>query len=181
MSGAMQAQQPARPAQAGTKGRLVLAFVIGAACFGGWVVTFCAPWPAATSILWSMACTAAGTTLGFLFGVPRLSNDPGQPRPAVAHPNLDRISEWLTGLVVGASLVEAKAVPPWVWGMAEKLARALVGPGANADTFLASAQAFAAAVIVYYFVMGVIGGYMVTRLLLAALRSDDAAHRADAE
>src|SRR4029077_17521561 len=67
------------------------------------------------------AATAAGSLVGFLFGVPRaaqqLTQEPtgtGQKRnPYLPNTNLEQISDWLTKIIVGVGLVEIRAVVGW--------------------------------------------------------------------
>src|ERR1700677_651140 len=53
--------------------------------------------------LWALACTAAGSLIGIVFGVPRSANDSD-----AVNTNMEQISDWLTKLLVGAGLVELK-------------------------------------------------------------------------
>ncbi len=65
--------------------------------------------------LFGLAAFLAGALLGFLFGVPRYKPDPTAPPAAsgvtpalrfLPNTNLEQISDWLTKIIVGASLVQ---------------------------------------------------------------------------
>jgi len=118
----------------------------------------------ATAYLWSVASFASGALLGFLFGVPKVLQDEttknaGGPRQLV-NTNLDQISDWLTKVVVGLTLVNARDISTSLKGTAGILATAL----GNKDTDLALAMA----VIVYFSVLGFMSLYILTRLYLSA-------------
>lgn len=67
------------------------------------------------------AATAAGSFVGFLFGVPRAGHSVTQEsietlrseHPYLPNTNLEQISDWLTKIIVGVSLVEIRAVIGW--------------------------------------------------------------------
>lgn len=127
------------------------------------------PW--APAALWAFACLSAGSLVGFLFGVPKLSPDqlpgtegnrsPSARRPRyVPNTNLDNISDWLTKAIVGVGLVELRQVPGFLKSLAEFAAG---GPSASSE-----AQSTATALIVLFASLGFIGGYVNTRLHFAA-------------
>jgi hypothetical protein len=115
----------------------------------------------ATAYLWSVASLASGTLIGFLFGVPKVLQDqlpaPGGYRQVV-NTNLEQISDWLTKVVVGISLVNARELLDKLKAAARVLSKALGG----------SDIAFALAVgtIVYFSVIGFLTAYLLTRLYL---------------
>ena len=122
----------------------------------------------ATAALWALACLAAGSLVGFLFGVPKvISNerlgehgeDSGPLRPAyLPNTNLDNISDWLTKAIVGVGLVQLGQIPDQIM----KAAKIVAGEDSP------SATSAAAALIVLFLSMGLIGGYVNTRLYFAA-------------
>lgn len=124
----------------------------------------------ATAGLWAFACLAAGSLLGFLFGVPKVVVDTEGDGKAMrqragltAHlpnTNLDSISDWLTKAIVGVGLVELREIPRMILRAAE-----FVAGGAAATPM---ARSTAAALIVLFLSLGFIGGYVNTRLYFAA-------------
>jgi tetratricopeptide (TPR) repeat protein len=62
------------------------------------------------TILVGAAAFAAGGFLGFLFGVPRVSEGVANPKApsgsVVSNTNLEQVSDWLTKIVVGVTLVQ---------------------------------------------------------------------------
>ena len=136
-----------------------------------------------TALLWSGAWFAVGSFIGFIFGIPRsLSSDtartgaplpepdtldtaPGlQPASPVRGPstavntNLEQISDWLTKIIVGVSLVNSGQIGDAMLGAARTMASSLGGGAAR--------QSLALAILVYFGVIGVLGGYLLTRLFL---------------
>jgi uncharacterized protein YneF (UPF0154 family) len=136
----------------------------------------------ATAGLWALACLACGLIGGFLFGIPKVSQEPLQdPVPAVtpagavaagparpvARPgtdytlqvntNLEQISDWLCKIIVGIGLIELRNVPDRIDALATALSRDL-GPGFS--------HAYAGGLIVYFLVIGFLGGFILTRLFL---------------
>jgi hypothetical protein len=83
------------------------------------------------AISWALAWTAAGFVLGFLFGIPKVSqkaprssaqdpdsitdsqDDEGRssPYPLRVNTNLEDISDWLTKILVGATLTQLLRIP----------------------------------------------------------------------
>jgi hypothetical protein len=116
----------------------------------------------AVAILWAIASLASGGILGFLFGVPKVLQDDTRKTGGyrqVVNTNLDQISDWLTKVVVGLTLVNARNLAESLRGTAQILANAL-GEG---DAQLAVAMA----AIVYFAAIGFLGTYILTRLYLA--------------
>lgn len=136
--------------------------------------------------LWAFACLAAGSLVGFIFGVPRAVQEGngslGQAEKSTKHSlpiirantNLERVSDWLTKAIIGVGLVELKKIP----GLVERCASYVVGtqpqPGAEST---------AAALIVLFSAMGFIGGYVNTRLFfsVAFSRADSLSRRGSEE
>lgn len=160
----------------------------------GWKV--CAIGPI---FLWAIASVAAGASIGFLFGIPRvsllnslakdtatrpLSAEPAAS-PQVATPpstnkgifeaalrpntNLEEVSDWLTKIIVGLGLVHLKDLQVIVANIASNAAGAIATNPAASDVSIATA------LIVGFSIEGFFGGYIYTRLFLqgAFARSDD--------
>jgi hypothetical protein len=107
-------------------------------------------------LLWSVTCLASGATLGFLFGIPKTSTSvvrgqgahepattvskPAAPGHAgsptgLANMNLEEVSDWLTKIVVGLTLVHLARIRAFVVEVLKALAgeyertRAAMAPG----------------------------------------------------
>jgi len=125
---------------------------------------------AMTSVEWIIACTISGGFIGFLFGIPKVVQNAGAPAGTEnyrqqVNTNLSDISDWLTKIIVGLGLVKLTKIPPYLKGIAQTFATGLNEAGkAEAPT----AMAFAYGVVIGYFVIGFLFGYLVTRLYLAA-------------
>ena len=135
-----------------------------------------------TAMLWALACLAAGGLIGFIFGIPRVlqgdnpasaNTDPASsssPDNASAqaarraaydqrvNTNLEQISDWLTKILVGVGLIN-------IGKISSDLGKASVY---LAQGFGKGQEPFAAALIIYFSVVGFLSGYMLTRLWLAA-------------
>jgi len=112
----------------------------------------------------AFAAAAAGALFGFLFGIPR-SRDAAATAAALqvagsraarravltANTNLERVSDWLTTLLLGATLVQIKPITEWVAGLGENITKPQ-----NVTTVL----------VIYYLVLGFLGTYLLTRLYL---------------
>jgi hypothetical protein len=108
--------------------------------------------------LLALATCVSGAVLGFLFGVPRLrtgsSASPGSAADSsafVPNTNLEQISDWLTKIIVGATLVQLR---PLVDGFAS--ATAAIG----AQLGVAGAAIASGAIMVLFFSGGFLWGYL---------------------
>lgn len=127
----------------------------------------------APALLFAAASLATGGLFGFLFGVPRTLTSEGTAPPAPAVPiiqantNLEQISDWLTKILIGATLVQLGNVP----GGAARLFNAMA-PALGDEP---SSPGFAGGIVIYFAVVGFIGGWLITRLFLGrAMLSADA-------
>jgi len=137
------------------------------------------------ALLWSFACLASGSFVGFLFGIPKVTQlDGGSAAGSVApagtasaaaspaanppptagagyrllvNTNLTDISDWLTKIIVGLTLVELQKIPENLSRASLFIAYSLGGP---------NEKSFAGAILVYFSVGGFLGGYLFTRLFL---------------
>jgi hypothetical protein len=123
------------------------------------------------ALLWALAWFASGYVLGFLFGIPKviqtsqnnssstsatqLANLPYQMR---VNTNLEEISDWLTKLIVGATLTQLVKLPGYVADAARFMARGMV------ET---QGTSFAAAILAYFLCLGFLAGYILTRMFLS--------------
>jgi tetratricopeptide (TPR) repeat protein len=137
------------------------------------------PWAA---LLWGLAFLSFGALIGFLFGIPRSPNG-GPPATPVAtnkppsletaapeasgngqsaptstvNTNLEQISDWLTKIIVGATLVQFQKVPEAINRAATFIGNSLGGP---------DEKFFAGGLLVYFVIFGFLGSYLLTRLYL---------------
>jgi hypothetical protein len=102
-----------------------------------------------------------GGLVGFLFGVPRVTLDGAARMTHRPNSNIEVLSDWLTKIIVGVGLLEFHSVGTFLDRVSNDVGRAVYG----AD--VARGSAFAKALIVYFFVAGVIQGYLLTRMYLA--------------
>jgi hypothetical protein len=135
------------------------------------------------SVLWALAFLAAGGATGFLFGIPKvLQATLPQPGAASANTtvgatsatarlaaaailsyrqrvntNLEEISDWLTKIIVGVSLIQLKSVPDLIW----RLASVVSGSFGTALPI-----GFGVAVLMFFAPVGFLFGYLVTRLYI---------------
>ena len=133
----------------------------------------------ATPLLWALTCLVGGAAVGFLFGIPKIlqADTPeragdAEPRatsssgtaPAVyrqrVNTNLEEISDWLTKIIVGLSLINLAKIPPFLNRVARILAAEISPPGQMQQ------RAFALAIIGYFTIVGLLFGYLFTRLFL---------------
>ena len=152
---------------AGAGGVAVLAFVTQASTWAEYARTV-------AGLLMVAACAwSVGALVGFLFGIPRtlsgpsgdvadgaLGRDPLQYR---VNTNLEQISDWLTKVLVGVGLAELHQLPAALRGTADYFAAA-IGGRASADL-----SGFVVALLVYFSIVGLMTGYLGTRVLLAPL------------
>jgi hypothetical protein len=152
---------------------LGVALLLGLSC----VVLHCfkgAPVP----VMWALAFLASGGAVGFLFGIPKiLQGDVDFSNASTVEPharykqqvntNLEQISDWLTKIIVGLGLVELGKVP----GAVSSLAQVMINCSSGME------KPFAIALIIYFTMLGFLGGYLLTRLFLAGAfsRADRAA------
>jgi hypothetical protein len=138
-----------------------------------------------TGIAWGGASLAMGGMLGFLFGIPgHVQNtgmvqppkapeaplaagtppaDPGKtPIPSDPPSNLEQVSDWVTKLLLGGGLTQLQQIPTMVWNLAHSVA---IGIDSTAkDANLQAQQAFAAGLLIYFFITGFFSGYLITKL-----------------
>jgi hypothetical protein len=120
-----------------------------------------------TDFVIGSAAAICGGLLGFIFGIPRtesrnavagaaLQGDKTKVSSAAlaTNTNLERVSDWLTTILIGATLVQLKEVPGWIKGIASY---------ASGDITNKTLLPF---VIVYFAGLSFLGVYLVTRLYL---------------
>jgi hypothetical protein len=81
----------------------------------------------------------------------------GPAASTAVNTNLEQISDWLTKIIVGVTLVESKEVLDHLSQAARLMAGSLGGE---------SAVSFAFAILIYFSFSGLLGSYLLTRLFL---------------
>jgi uncharacterized protein YneF (UPF0154 family) len=112
-----------------------------------------------------IACASflVGVLLGFIFGIPRALQSQAQNQGDAGltyhvNTNLEQISDWLTKIIVGVSLVELGRVPELFGKLGAYLSTCLGE--------LCKSPIVAVVVVVLFVVLGFLAGYLLTRLYL---------------
>jgi hypothetical protein len=141
-----------------------------------------ASWAGSPSVglVWALACLIVGIIAGFLFAIPRVpaNDDPNAKESKSSSPgsggkhgglgintNLEQVSDWLTKILVGLGLVEAKTLIAQLRNAGIYIGASLGRDGATIATGL----------IVYFLGLGFISGYLLTRIFVSPMlrRADD--------
>lgn len=91
-------------------------------------------------------------------GAPPSKVENGRGPSTAVNTNLEQISDWLTKIIVGVSLVNSEKVGDAMWTAAKQMALSIGGGP--------SRESLALAILVYFAVVGLLGGYLLTRLFL---------------
>lgn len=125
-----------------------------------------------TMLAVSGAATMLGGLIGFLFGIPRRLQVGSDVKPGGAaeagtdqheqqlyegNTNLEQISDWLTKIIVGVTLVKLSDI-------VAELSK--YGEGVAAATGRPSDAAFAVGLMIFFFIAGFLAGYLWSRLYL---------------
>jgi len=117
-----------------------------------------------------------GTVSGFLFGVPRVDKNrynPSLPTNSsyyADNTNLEEISDWLTKIIVGLTLVKFRTILSWLNNAAEKMAQAFNNNNAPGYFHIGSNYfVFSYGVIVLYLLAGGLMAYLWTRINFAKI------------
>jgi hypothetical protein len=101
--------------------------------------------------LLGLAAAGGGGVIGFVFGVPRVRAD-AHPVTAFLHnSNLEQISDWLTKIIIGATLVQIKEIADGLGRVSLFIGNEIGARGSNT---------VAAAVIVFSFFAGFMWAYL---------------------
>src|ERR1700722_20320027 len=155
--------------------------VAGASLFGGFLLGFIFCIPRTAKPTEAIAASSTGST----GGAPRDGNDAIRQSAAVAvsgvetNTNLVEISDWLTKIMVGVGLVELTKIPHNLRNLC-----AFIGPGLRANetsSYVASSESFALGIVLFFFGVGFLIGYLWTRLYFQRALSEmaDLASRID--
>jgi hypothetical protein len=95
-----------------------------------------------SALIVAAAASACGALMGFLFGIPRTLQREAAPDDAtstryLANTNLEQISDWLTKILVGITLVQIGSVGPQLSRLAQALSPMLGGSPSSAGFGLA--------------------------------------------
>lgn len=119
----------------------------------------------ALAVLWAVGVFGGGALVGFLFGIPRSAQAamPGEGdtkgrrgHSLTPNTNLEQISDWLTKILVGLGLVEARSIFDGLWRLSAFMS---AGHGLCAPPL-------AAAILLTFSVLGFFMGYLATRMFL---------------
>jgi hypothetical protein len=92
-------------------------------------------------------------------------DDPGNVTPD--HPsNLEQVADWVTKLLLGGGLTQMQRIPPKIWQWAHNVAIGILKERNPDPMLVAAAQAFAAGLMVYGFILGFFAGFLITKLQL---------------
>jgi hypothetical protein len=105
-------------------------------------------------IVFGAAAVAVGALFGFIFEVPRVVSQ-AHAAGMLANTNLEQISDWLTKVLVGATLTQLGHIPSAADSLFTGMAHAM-GPGS-------SGKGFAGALVIYGVTAGFLACYMATR------------------
>jgi hypothetical protein len=112
-----------------------------------------------TGLFVAGASTLFGSSIGFLFGVPHQARRKGSPdigAPVSPNTNLEHVSDWLTKVLIGASVTQLDTIVAFYRDLATA-----VGP-AFADSDLGAV--IGGALVLHYFVMGLFQGFLIASL-----------------
>lgn len=112
--------------------------------------------------MWALACQAVGSTAGFIFGIPKTmwqTIDNKIAKSNNVNTNLEKISDWLTNIIVGIGLIELKQIPHLVKQIAEYISK---GFPSSVDSV-----SFCTAIVIYFSMFGFAMSYLLTRIYVA--------------
>lgn len=144
---------------------LLLAFGCGATIAGrlnaGWF-----------AVGWGIAFFFPAFIIGMLFGIPKQNDDSagGKKTSSILtmNGNFAQISDWITKMITGVTLVSAKSVPGYVYRVGKYIGASLTGnegtPGASIGS----------AIAVLFSGLGFIAGYLFTSIYLTVVLEDTA-------
>ncbi len=130
-------------------------------------------WPKNQSLglLWGLGLSISGFVLGFLFAIPKLvqtetekgpNREPKLKGGLTVNTNLEQISDWLTKIIVGVTLVELKPIANQLYYLACQ-----IGGGAEAHQ---TSTGFA--LISFLTPFGFLFGYLETRIVFSSMLAE---------
>lgn len=124
------------------------------------------------------AVASVAAPLQVLSGSPTTSAAPAtaDPKPATADTpevtsgpapsNLEQVADWVTKLLLGGGLTQMQRIPPKIWQWSHAVAMGVLGGQTAPEPQIVAEQAFACGLLVYGFVLGFFGGFLITKLQL---------------
>ncbi|MDZ7626608.1 MAG: hypothetical protein U5J96_19430 [Ignavibacteriaceae bacterium] len=109
------------------------------------------------SAIIALTSTIVGAFIGFIFGIPRTPAAKDSENIA-ANTNLEEISDWITKIIVGVSLVQLNQLSGGIVELGNTLAH---GMGNHPSSFV-----FSVSTMIFYFVGGFFLGYLWSRIYL---------------
>jgi hypothetical protein len=108
--------------------------------------------------LLALAATGGGGVLGFLFGIPRFRADAKIDSDYLPNTNLEQVSDWLTKIIIGATLVQL-----------DDIARAIgrLSSSIGAEIGQAGGATAASTAMIFSFVGGFMWAYLWTSVRLS--------------
>jgi hypothetical protein len=114
------------------------------------------------------ASALAGGLIGFLFGIPRVLSEGAESgsseRRLIPNTNLEQVSDWLTKIIVGATLVQLGSLTRRFSELATSVSGVFGNPSAQN-------KAMAGAIILYSTAFGFFGAYISARSIITFLFS----------
>jgi hypothetical protein len=114
------------------------------------------------TLLSALMCLSVGAILGLMFGIPRYSKLSGIDNAVAPNNNLEQISDWLTKMIVGISLVQFDAIVQRTKALATQITAAMNGCASNCG----DSYAMGLAVIGFFFAAGFLMMYLWARVYL---------------
>ncbi|WP_067897282.1 hypothetical protein [Nocardia vaccinii] len=142
-------------------------FLLGLAITGGLIAQSAYAFSVRSDIRWqvfgllnvyALASFFVGGFFGFIFGVPRTGAMTEGRDPVLPNTNLEQISDWLTKVLVGATLANMNEIPSGGDSIFTAMGQAL-GTGA-------SGKAFASGLTIFAAVLGFMSSWLATRGLM---------------
>lgn len=131
-------------------------FLCGMGAIAAYAASAPSPWQVFSVLaLVALASWLGGSLLGFLFGIPRFqaSDRPNDDHGRVVpNTNLEQISDWLTKIIVGATLVQLNELATGIGRLA-----AFIGGELGSGRAATSASG---AVLLFFFFVGFMWGYL---------------------
>ena len=109
---------------------------------------------AAVLCLLGLAAQAAGGIIGFIFGVPKFRTDAVHSGTFLHNSNLEQISDWLTKIIVGATLVQLGEIADAIGRVSVSISQELSKDG------VVGAATAASSVMVFSFFAAFMWGYL---------------------
>ena len=109
------------------------------------------------SAIIALTSAIVGAFIGFIFGIPRTPAAKDSENIG-ANTNLEEISDWITKIIVGVSLVQLNQLSGGIYQLGQTLSK---GMGNQPSSFV-----FSVSTMIFYFVGGFFLGYLWSRIYL---------------